>query len=269
MGRPRVASTPGSGLDRQRPQDVFSESTVFDSPMSINLMPSRALSEQYPAAGLNVYIAGDGADIYEDSFLKVAVDGGGAFIPTLILVGIRLGIDRVTPSYWPSLKASLQSPQSIGIAGSVFQPRPYRWSTTNRDNLFSGRPSSSHYFVAVQGDTFFYLDPHQTRAALPWHEDESHYTSAEVDSCHTRRLRRLCIEEMDPSMLIGFLVKNLDDWREWRNHIDVGVGVGKAIFNIGDTEPVFSDHTEQQNAVDQVVTLDDESDGEIVEHIPS
>jgi cysteine protease ATG4 len=74
---------------------------------------------------------------------------------------------------------------------------------------------------------------------------------------------------MDPSMLIGFLVKNLDDWKTWRDHIDVGVGAGKPIFNIGDTEPVFSNLTEQQNAVDQVVTLDDESDGEIVGYIPS
>jgi hypothetical protein len=99
-----------------------------------NLMVSRALSEQYPTAGLNVYVAGDGADIYEDTFLKVAMSRGGVFNPTLILVGIRLGIDRVTPSYWPSLIASLQSSQSIGIAGLVFQLRPHLLSTTNRDN---------------------------------------------------------------------------------------------------------------------------------------
>jgi hypothetical protein len=30
-----------------------------------------------------------------------------------------LGIDRVTPSYWPSLKESLKFPQSVGVAGSV------------------------------------------------------------------------------------------------------------------------------------------------------
>lgn len=42
------------------------------------------------------------------------------FTPTLILVGIRLGIDRVTPAYWEALKESLKLPQSIGIAGYVF-----------------------------------------------------------------------------------------------------------------------------------------------------
>jgi cysteine protease ATG4 len=37
--------------------------------------------------------------------------------PTLILLGIRLGIDRVTPVYHEALKACLHFPQSVGIAG--------------------------------------------------------------------------------------------------------------------------------------------------------
>lgn len=41
----------------------------------------------------------------------------GVFKPTLILVGIRLGIERVTPVYWEALKACVQMPQSVGIAG--------------------------------------------------------------------------------------------------------------------------------------------------------
>ena len=61
----------------------------------------------------------DGSDIYEDGFMDVARPDGGRFWPTLILVGIRLGIDRVTPVYWEALKASLRMRQSIGIAGSV------------------------------------------------------------------------------------------------------------------------------------------------------
>lgn len=199
--------------------------------------------------------------------MKVATSRNGAFTPTLILVGIRLGIDRVTPSYWSSLQASLQLPQSIGIAGSVDSSSKRLGGQTLTYSFLSGRPSSSHYFVAVQGDMFFYLDPHQTRAALPWHEDGAEFTPSEVDSCHTRRLRSLHIEEMDPSMLIGFLVKDLDDWRKWRNQIEGGAE--KPIINIGDHEPNFVDPTEQENSVDQVVTFDDESDGEMVEHSPS
>lgn len=66
--------------------------------------------------GLRVYITRDGGDVYEDAFRKVAIVDG-VFKPTLILVGIRLGIERVTPVYWEALKACVQMPQSVGIAG--------------------------------------------------------------------------------------------------------------------------------------------------------
>ncbi len=49
--------------------------------------------------------------------MKIAKPDGAHFKPTLILVGTRLGLDKVTPVYWEALKASLQMPQSIGIAG--------------------------------------------------------------------------------------------------------------------------------------------------------
>ena len=41
----------------------------------------------------------------------------GLFQPTLVLVGTRLGLDGITPVYWSALKAALNMPQSVGIAG--------------------------------------------------------------------------------------------------------------------------------------------------------
>lgn len=76
-----------------------------------------ALTNNCPEAGMRVYITGDGSDVYEDKFMEVARPDGHTFWPTLVLVGIRLGIDRVTPVYWEALKASLRMRQSIGIAG--------------------------------------------------------------------------------------------------------------------------------------------------------
>lgn len=75
------------------------------------------LVKKYPEAGLKVYNTGDGADVYEDKLKEVAVDDDGKWQPTLILVGTRLGIEKITPVYWEALKASLQMKQSIGIAG--------------------------------------------------------------------------------------------------------------------------------------------------------
>jgi cysteine protease ATG4 len=67
--------------------------------------------------GIRVWINGDGSDIYQDSVFRTATMRNGAFQPTLVLVGIRLGIDRITPVYIEALKAALQMPQSVGIAG--------------------------------------------------------------------------------------------------------------------------------------------------------
>lgn len=184
---------------------------------------------------------GDGADVYEESFLKLAKGVDGTFTPTLILVGIRLGIDRVTPLYWEALKASLQLPQSVGIAG--------------------GRPSSSHYFFGVQGDQFFYLDPHVTRPALRYHADPADFTEEDLDSCHTRRLRRLPLKDMDPSMLLAFLIRDEEDWKKWRSA--VSSASGKPVVHVADKEPSLHGRgTERQSAVDDVETFDDEDEGD-------
>ena len=199
------------------------------------------MSGKYDSTGLKVYINGDGADVYEDRFFKLAQTSTGSFIPTLILVGIRLGIDRVTPAYWDALKRALQLPQSVGIAG--------------------GRPSSSHYFFGTQGDQFFYLDPHVTRPALQCHSDPAGFSTEEIESCHTRRLRRLPLKDMDPSMLLAFFIKDENDWKKWRRAI--GSATGKPVVHVADAEPSLHGHgTERHSAVDEVEILDDDDDGD-------
>ncbi|KFY26115.1 hypothetical protein V491_01459 [Pseudogymnoascus sp. VKM F-3775] len=205
------------------------------------------LAKRHESADVGVYITGDGSDVYKDGFLSVAKPDGVNFKPTLILVGTRLGIDKVTPVYWEALKASLQMPQSVGIAG--------------------GRPSSSHYFVGVQGSHFFYLDPHQTMAALPFHTDVGEYTTTEIDSCHTRRLRRLHIKEMDPSMLIGFLIRDEKDWESWSD--EIVRFPGKGIVHIAENDPAQQSlGHERDGAIDDVESFDEEDSEDYGEEPP-
>ncbi len=179
--------------------------------------------------------------MYEDTFRSVAADASGHIQPTLILLGIRLGPDRITPVYYEALKSTLTYPQSIGIAG--------------------GRPSSSHYFVGCQGDSFLYLDPHETRPALPFHANPSEYTEEELATVHTRRLRSLRISEMDPSMLLGFLIRDENDWGEWKTR--VADFRGKAIVRVYDKAPPGDGQTkEREEAVDEVETFDDDTEDE-------
>ncbi|CRG83259.1 autophagy-related protein 4 [Talaromyces islandicus] len=198
-----------------------------------------ALCQEHSDAGLNVYVTNDSSDVYEDRFRAVALDNSGHMRPTLILLGIRLGIDRVTPVYRKSLEEALMMPQSIGIAG--------------------GRPSASHYFVGVQNPYYFYLDPHHTRPALPPREKGQKYTQEELDSYHTRRLRRLHIDDMDPSMLVGFLIKDEDDWTDWKRRIQTPQETGKAIVHVhaANSETAPSPTHERATALDEVEALDD------------
>ncbi|KAK4946497.1 Cysteine protease atg4 [Elasticomyces elasticus] len=201
----------------------------------------KELSAECAAAGLRVYVTPSASEVYEDRFRSIAATSttDPTLKPTLILLGIRLGLDRITPVYHEALKSALTYPQSIGIAG--------------------GRPSSSHYFVGCQGDLFFYLDPHETRPALPHHENAPQYTEEEITTCHTRRLRGLRISEMDPSMLIGFLIKDEADWEDWKHRLKEVKG--KAIVSVFDKEPPIPGETkERKEAVDEVETFDDEEE---------
>ncbi|KAM3069925.1 Cysteine protease atg4 [Clarireedia jacksonii] len=204
----------------------------------------QALTNSESQSELRVYITGDGSDVYEDTFMNIAKPDNSTFIPTLILVGTRLGLDKITPVYWEALKASLQMPQSIGIAG--------------------GRPSSSHYFIGVQGSDFFYLDPHQTRPALPFKDRVEDYTVEEIDSCHTRRLRRLHIKEMDPSMLIAFLIKDENDWKEWRRAVKEVQG--KGVIHVADKDPaLYGLGEEREGAIDEVESFDDDDEDTVLD----
>ncbi|KAG0647382.1 Autophagy-related 4 [Hyphodiscus hymeniophilus] len=192
---------------------------------------------------LRVYVTGDGSEIYEDTFMSIAKPDGQTFKPTLILVGTRLGLDKITPVYWEALKAAVQMPQSIGIAG--------------------GRPSSSHYFIGVQGPYFFYLDPHQTRPALPLPSKLDDYTQEDIDSCHTRRLRRIHVKEMDPSMLLAFLIRNENDWKDWRRAVQSVQG--KAVVHVADKDPLLHGMgIEREGAIDEVETFDEDDEDTII-----
>ncbi|OQE72680.1 hypothetical protein PENNAL_c0093G10949 [Penicillium nalgiovense] len=193
---------------------------------------SMTLGSEVPQ--LRVYVTNDTSDVYEDKFAHVAHDESGRIQPTLILIGTRLGIDNVTPAYWDGLRAALTYPQSVGIAG--------------------GRPSASHYFVGAQDCHLFFLDPHTTRPATLYRPDGP-YTQEELDSYYTSRLRRIHIKDMDPSMLIGFLVKDEDDWADWKERIQSTPG--QPIVHIFPSQRQPDHGHGRAEALDEVEALDD------------
>jgi len=64
---------------------------------------------------------------------------------------------------------------------------------------------------------------------------------------------------MDPSMLLGFLIKDEADWQLWRK--GVAAVPGKAIIHVHDKQNLHTSVVEErQGAIDEVETLDTEDD---------
>lgn len=134
-------------------------------------------------------------------------------------------------------------------------------SSSTKAKLCSGRPKSSHYFIGTQGDHLFYLDPHFTRQALPYKAHVSDYQEEELNTFHTRRLRKIHVQELDPSMLIGFLIRDEMDWNEWRRGVQ-GVQ-GKAVIRVSEKDPALHGPARgRDGAIDEVETFDDEEEDE-------
>jgi cysteine protease ATG4 len=108
--------------------------------------------------------------------------------------------------------------------------------------------------VGSQDSHLFFLDPHSTRPAVPYRPDEA-LSVEELDTYHTRRLRRIHIKDMDPSMLIGFLIKDDADWADWKARVQSTTG--KPIIHLVTGEPPIDAGHGRKEALDEVEVLDD------------
>ncbi|KAJ7224495.1 hypothetical protein GGX14DRAFT_351458 [Mycena pura] len=188
----------------------------------------KALVQAFPTCGLGVSVATDSVlyqtCVFEASHTSPASDPecdthglSWGDRPVLLLLGLRLGLEGVNPIYYDAIKQLYTFPQSVGIAG--------------------GRPSSSYYFVGAQGDGLFYLDPHHSRPALPLYPppptmmsekdmDEAAeqyyatvYTAADLQTFHCEKVRKMTISGLDPSMLVGFLCRDAEEWADFRTRV--------------------------------------------------
>ncbi|KAG0007891.1 Cysteine protease atg4b, partial [Entomortierella chlamydospora] len=115
--------------------------------------------------------------------------------PVLLLIPTRYGLEKLTEKYIPNLKQLFRMPQFMGIAG--------------------GRPGRSLYFVACQGEELYYYDPHFVKPRV---------TMDELDCCpapsfHCPVVRSMDILELDPSMLLGFLIQSPEELLDLRKRL--------------------------------------------------
>ncbi|KAJ6251828.1 cysteine protease [Anaeramoeba flamelloides] len=142
------------------------------------------------------------------------------WIPIIIFLPIRLGMKKINSIYIDPLIEILSFSQSLGIVG--------------------GKPNTSLYFIAAQDQNFYYLDPHKTQKNV----DNYFYDVFDTSSYKQDHLFRLKITSVDPSMILGFLLKSRKDYNDFlkRTKQFLKRWKGKEIFSIMKSSKCFDLH---------------------------
>nr|CAG8520457.1 6444_t:CDS:10 [Entrophospora candida] len=184
----------GISLDKKI-GDWFGPSTIAHS--------LKRLSLTHKDCPLSIYVPSNNTIYRDELFGEMKL-----WKPVLILLSVRLGTDKLNQKYSGNLKALFTFPQFLGIAG--------------------GRPGRSLYFVAVQDDDLLYLDPHFVRPVINLNKS----TEFPIEDYHSTIVRAMDISEMDPSMLLGFLCKNRQDFDDFCERIEKETEPQFPIFTI-------------------------------------
>ncbi|GAA5995321.1 hypothetical protein JCM5350_007052 [Sporobolomyces pararoseus] len=220
----------------------------------------KRLVNDFEPAGIKVVSCVDGT-LYENEVVAASTKEKKWDAKVLVLINLRLGIDGVNPIYHEAVKAIFRIPQSVGIAG--------------------GRPSSSYYFVGSQADSLFYIDPHHPRpsvstidlpselesanaklplsAANPSSETgeremlNSFFSTAYDDSAwrtyHCDKVRKCALSSLDPSMLVGFLIQDEQDWEDFKLKARELGKNSSAIFSIAPSPPKWMRRSSSSTAL--------------------
>ncbi|XP_072034228.1 cysteine protease ATG4B-like isoform X2 [Amphiura filiformis] len=137
-----------------------------------------------------------------------ASSGQRSWRPLVLLIPLRLGLNEINNVYIERLKRCFMLRHSLGVIG--------------------GKPNHAHYFIGFLDDELVYLDPHTTQPCI--HDDK--WGNIPDDSYHCEQASRMKIQNLDPSIALGFYFHTEEDFEDWC------VDVQKVIYE-KDLGPMF------------------------------
>eukprot|EP01132_Coremiostelium_polycephalum_P000590 gene590-736_t len=155
----------------------------------------------------------------------------------IILVPLRLGVDKINEVYLKNIKMMLQIPQSIGFIG--------------------GKPKQSFYFVGYQDEQIIYLDPHFV------HETVNPNDPNFPETYHYCVPQKMPFSQLDPSLAIGFYCRDRHDFNDFCFRMSEIESEGFPIIAIGDhcpdyqLEPDDIDDNEEDDSIFKIEDMDD------------
>merc|ERR1712173_518172 len=142
--------------------------------------------EESPLDSITAVLSADGI-VYRDQIVaKCETDNGWRSL--LLLLPLRLGLQKVNEKYIPALMTCFRMTHSVGFVG--------------------GKPQRSLYFVGDQDGKLLYLDPHVVRPAPSLTQD----FSKDSETFHCHEVNSMPIAELDPSLALGFHCKTRADF---------------------------------------------------------
>jgi cysteine protease ATG4 len=131
----------------------------------------------------------------------------------LILIPLRLGLSNINYQYVNYLFKFLELSQSVGFIG--------------------GKPTKSFYFIGYQNNNFIYLDPHHNQNLI---DHENFFPKInDLLSYHDKKINLIDSSIIDPSLSIGFFIKNENDFNKFKNSIQQ-IFKDNNIFNINQSK---------------------------------
>jgi len=156
----------------------------------------------------------------DDSF-HVEEEASNEWKSCLILVPIRLGVDRINPIYFKSLLSCLRWPHSVGIIG--------------------GKPKQSFYFVGVQDEYLVYLDPHIVHETIRIEQEFSDETY------HCAVPQKMHVSDVDPSLAIGFYCHTKLEFMDLCSLIKKLEIEGDPVIGVQDKQPIYGSDEEDED----------------------
>ena len=148
----------------------------------------------------------------------------------LLLIPLRLGLNKINDIYIEYLLNFFKLNQFVGIIG--------------------GRPRKSLYFIGNHNKTLKYLDPHNIQETVIY--DNCFPRMKELLSYHTMYPGSIDINNIDPSMTLGFYIND-------KNDLDTLMNETNKIFNNKDYFFEFKEENiDYDNLLDNVVECIDD-----------
>lgn len=211
----------------------------------------KAMVTEWHSRLFSVYVSNE-STIYRKQLLELARKGDpkkpgtgaspeastceGLWQPVLIILPLRLGLEKLNRVYKPSLLRVFSWPQCVGMMG--------------------GKPSMSFYFIGAQDENLFYLDPHTTRPV------ESMQSAFNTEHYQCSQIRKMKLDDIDPCIAVCLFCKCEEDFHDLcaRQEELSGTLQVEPIFVVEDDEPNYEEMACVQAMMSGDLDEDEEDD---------